>query len=286
MAEEAAQSTSANGQEASTVTVLPPVDSTGKFVPDWKNSLPEELRSEKSLDTFSDLTGAMKMLVNSQKLIGRKGVIVPGEAATPDEQTAFFNAIGRPKTADGYQIEVPKEMAQFYPKETLAQAINVFHGAGLTQKQVDAVLAVDMQRTKAGLALQESAQKVEFEKAESTLRAKWGSDYDTRLHAANQMIEHNTDAKTKPELIKAIGNNPVIADFLATIAGKFSEAGGINPDADRASAGGVQDAIKQLRETPGYGNGQLRRTNPAEADRIAAQLDALYARAYPEKGSR
>ena len=284
-AEGSAEGQAADTQGASTATASL-VGPDGKFTDGWKNALPEDLRGEKTLDTFTDLTGAMKMLVGSVKKIGMKGVIVPGEKATPEEKDAFFKALGRPDAPADYKIEVPKGLEDYYDKDYMEGVRKGFHKIGLTQAQAGGILAMYDRMVKEGMAREAAEEEVAHAKAEKVAREKWGADYDLRLHLANRMIAENVDEKIRPELLKEIGNSIPIADFLASIAEKFMVDGAMPTDADQAAAGGVQDAIQKLRSTQGYADGKLQRTNPSEYQRITEQLDALYRRAYPDGGSR
>ncbi len=105
-------------------------DGSGKRVElkpgDWRLTLPAEwtvmhrdrdgsemeipLREHPALGKYGSKNEAVKALVHAQKLIGKgpddlEGWIkVPGEKDGPDRWEALFSALGRPESADGYEL--------------------------------------------------------------------------------------------------------------------------------------------------------------------------------------
>ena len=53
-----------------------------KVATDWKESLSEELRSDKSLENIKDIEGLAKSYVHAQKLVGADKIPVPNKFAT------------------------------------------------------------------------------------------------------------------------------------------------------------------------------------------------------------
>ena len=74
---------------------------------DWKTSIPEELQNDPSLADIKDVASLAKGYVHAQHLVGSDKVVIPSREANQEELDAFYNKLGRPETADGY--EVPKE---------------------------------------------------------------------------------------------------------------------------------------------------------------------------------
>jgi hypothetical protein len=74
---------------------------------DWRTSLPEELKSEKSLSSITDIAGLAKSYVHAQKLIGADKIPVPNKHATEDDWNAVYEKLGRPKSAEDYKLNVP-----------------------------------------------------------------------------------------------------------------------------------------------------------------------------------
>ena len=79
--------------------------------PAFLEQIPEAFRDKpwakenaKDPDTF------FKFVDNQNALIGKKGVIVPGEGATPEQVNDYFKALGRPDNPDGYEFANIEEL--------------------------------------------------------------------------------------------------------------------------------------------------------------------------------
>jgi hypothetical protein len=254
------------------------INPDGTFKPGWEKAyVPEDFQGLGAFKTFTDIKGAMKQLGNLERLRGKtgKGIMPLTAESTPTERELYYKAIGRPDTPAGYKIEIPKDLEGHYDPAVLEEAKGALHAAGLTQEQVAAVVALDAKRLKDGLAKREAQEKADHDAAEKALRVKWGAAYDARLHVANRMIEENVAAADKPMLLEAIGNNPAVADFLATIGKKFMED---TPPREGAAAAGAmtpaeaklrsQEIGRELVATP-----NMRYDNPSKYARLNKELD-------------
>jgi len=263
------------------------VNPDGTLKDGWRDLIPEDFRGRQVFDTVGNLGDVFKQLGNKDVLISRqgKGVMVPPKNATPTERDMFFDAIGRPKTAADYKVELPKGMEEYYDVPFLEEAKMDLHKAGLTQEQVDIVMAVDQKRLVKGLEQLKAQEEAASKEAETALRTRWGPAYDERLHIANRMIAENVaNEEEKAELLSLIGNKVRIADFLATIGKKFMEG--------KLITGGVQSTQmtpqehetrgRELMETPGFIQGTLPQ---ATRDRLQKEIDAHYAAARPKVGA-
>ena len=261
------------------------VSPDGKLTGDWKNMLPEELRGEKTLDTFSDVPGALKMLVHAQRKIGAEKIVRPNEKSTPEEWAAYYDAGGRPKTADEYKIEPPKGMEKFYVPEEMSALKAAAHANGMNQKQVDAVLGVYGQL----IGNAQKASEAQMAKGVEELEKRWQCTPDSPAWKAKQdmlqsVLRDNMAPADLEEVKDTINKSPAIADVLVKLMTKYGlEDKPGNPDAEVQASGGILDQIRELRATPGFAEGTLSRD---QMEILKAKLDALYAKAYPEKGSR
>jgi hypothetical protein len=265
----------------------------GSFKEGWRDHVvPHDLRGRLVFDGLKDLPGAMKQLAHLEGLIGKqgKGVIRPGEKATPSEWDAYWEALGRPKTADDYKVEVPKGLEQYYDDPMMKEARSELHKAGLTQQQVEVVMALDAKRLASGDSMlakmkedeAKAAQEVEVKEKEEinkSFRDKWGADYDQRLLLANRMVNDFTQPGADRDAVLArIGNDPIVANYLSEIASHFIGAGAMQPDEQTVQ--NLEGDITKLRETPGYLQGTL---SKEETRRITESLEMLYKKAYPGK---
>ena len=280
------------GEPEGTTVVKPDVGTTpevGKFVnpdgtlqPGWKEELvPEEFRGFQVYDSFVDLGTLMKLVGNQDALIKRqgKGVFPPGENASPSELEAFYNAIGRPHKPEDYKVEVPKGLEAYYDDPLMNEARVELHKAGLTQKQVDVVLALDAKRLVAGEQELQAAEEAELKDAESALRVKWGAAYDGKLHLARRVWADNTPDVDKDKVQAAVGNNPVLVELLANIGKRLLEHGMPKDDGSTPGAltpGEAESKMKDLIAERGMDT-QMRWNNPEKYKRLCSEIDRLAA---------
>ena len=269
------------------------IDADGKFTAGWKEHyVPEELRTDKVYDTFDDVGGGLKMLGHLQKMVGKKGLIVPGEASPAFEWDVFHRGLGRPDTKDLYAMKAPDDLAEIYDKNFMAEARDIFFDSGFNQKQVDVLMALEEKRTRAGMKAQSEAEVLAKLEMENTLKEKWGQDYEARLQRANRIIAENTDSPEEKEaLLDVIGNNPIVGNFLANVSTKFQEHRIISDPEQTAgmiSSEALTEA-KKIENTPGFimpdEKGQLLRdVNRPEYDRLEKERTKFYELANVKPG--
>ena len=277
-AETAAAPVEVTPTPAPTPDLLGSIDTTEGIQADtsnepWFNTLDEEYRSNPQVQKYGSLNEAMKGLINQSKVIGKKGIIKPGENATPEEMGAYFDSLGRPAEATGYEY-TPIEGAPDVDPEAMSAFQEFAHKNGFTQEAYQAGIEFDLERQNNAIA------QFEQERADEVNQ--------TRLSIYDEMgeVEGNAFIRDADAAGKALGLNDVFRD------------GGIanNVDVIRALA----NASKSLGSSSMVGGDQTVvpmdfdtqmadiRANPAYSDKmhpehraIRAKADDLYARRYP-----
>lgn len=190
----------------------------------WLESLSDDVRSDPSLKVFKDVNGLAKSYVNAQKMIGADRVIMPNEKSTDEEWNAFYQKMGRPESADKYEIKDAsgKPVTEGVAKEFKETAFKL----GLSPKQV-AGLAEWNQA--AVTAAQEAAKNSELTSVRESINAyaqKLGGDdkYKARVDEARVAVR----ALATPELTKflaesGMGSRPEMIEFFAQLKGMMSE---------------------------------------------------------------
>ena len=256
----------------------------GNFTENWMEvaGIPEELRVDQTLKTTRNLSGLASQLVNAQKMIGKHAdmVVVPNEKSTQSEWDEYYKAGGRPDTPDEYAFEHVEGIESDPELETAFK--NLAHSEGLRPSTVQKLIEMDDNRTLMVAQAMQEAKIAEVASAEEALKKQWGAAYDERLNLANRMIQENVSEDNKPALLDAIGNNPMVADFLANIAKKFVEHKIISAEVDQPTPVEAHAAIEGLRNTPGYITGELANTNPARYKQITQEIAKLYQGLHPE----
>jgi hypothetical protein len=259
---------------------------TGALKPGWVDQyVPQDQRDRKVWATVTDLKSMTKTLATLDMVVGKqgKGIFPPTEKSTPTEVESFYKALGRPDKPEDYKFETPKGLEEYYDNPMVAEAKTELHKAGLTQAQMDVVMQLDARRLQASLDAASKADGVARDQAVAELKSKWGQDYDKRLLLANKMIAENVSEQDKPALLARVGNDPVVADFLASIAGKFVEAKLISVDDNTLGGRSIDSQITELESTPGFIDGSLKARNPKEHARIMSERDRLYQAKYPNR---
>jgi hypothetical protein len=272
---------SAEGQ--ATATAVPLIDENGKLAENWRESLSEDIRHEKSLQTFGDLEGMAKTIVHQRKMIGNDNtVIVPGETATDAEIDAFHRAMGRPDTVEDYQI---KHMEGIDVDEVMEKKFKEFaFKKGMNPKLLQEL--IDFDDARIADTIDEINNRIEQSKldAETKCKEKWGDDFDRRLTLCNRLVMENTEeGEERASVLQSIGNNPYVANMLSNIAAKFVEHKVIQAEPGVPTPAEALTKIEELRNTPGYISGELAKDNPKRSQQITEEINKLYHQVHPTK---
>lgn len=271
----AADATTTTGAMVAATTEAPEsfINPDGTFVENWPSKLQDEsLREDKTLQTIKNLEHLAKSYVHVRKQVPLDKITIPGVNATDEERNIFHEALGRPKTAEEYVLEVPEEHADYFDEELIKEARSMFHGQGFNQKQVDILWEFEKKRVVQMDKMLNDFEEQEKSEAETALRNKWGTAYDENIHLANRMITENAvEGEERDYLIAEYGNDPKLAGFLANIAKKFVEHK-IITDVETPSAD-TESKISELMNSPAYKDPQF--PDRAEHKRVVAQVYAL-----------
>lgn len=190
---------------------------------DWRNSLPEGIRNEHCLDSIGNFSTLVQNYVHAQRSIGARRVAVPGENASEDDWSHFYNSIGRPESADGYKtegVELPEGLA--IDDDVLKEFRTFAHKNGFTQKTFEAALQFDLQRAQAAAAAKEAAEEQEYNATMDQLHA----DYGVRADGVIRQCEKAMDTFGLRDVLTEHGllNNYQVVKALAAIGERISES--------------------------------------------------------------
>lgn len=190
----------------------------------WLESLPEDVRSDPSLKVFKDVSGLAKSYVNAQKMIGADRVIMPNEKSTDEEWNAFYQKLGRPESADKYEIKGPdgKPVTDGVAKEFKETAFKL----GLSPKQVAGLAEWNAATLAATQETARTAEQLAVRESINAYAQKLGGDdkYKARVDEARVAVR----ALATPELSKflvdsGMGSRPEMIEFFAQLKGMMSE---------------------------------------------------------------
>lgn len=209
--------------EAAPVSAPAAVDLAG----DWMGNIQDpELRTLAETKGW-DKGGPESVLSsyhNLEKMFGAdkagRAVVMPGPEADEATVSEFYGKLGRPDTAEGYELSVPEgddgAMAEW--------ASNVFHEAGLTAKQ--AQIVSDKWNEHVGsmqtAAVDQNAQSAAS--AEAELRREWGTAYDQKVNGINEAAAALNLSQENLEGLRSSMGPSAAMKFVDGLAGKLGES--------------------------------------------------------------
>ena len=191
----------------------------------WKDDLPEEIRNAPSLQTIEDVNSLAKGFVHAQRMVGADKVALLGKSATEEEYNDFYKKIGRPDNATDYQFEIDENAT--VPNETVTGMSNVFHKAGLTQRQAN-ILMNEFIDSGMGdnptLATPDERMIAQIRQDNiGALQKEWGNKYDDNLAMANAVMMEFGDIDMREKKQgdgTTLGDNVDVIRLLANV-GEF-----------------------------------------------------------------
>lgn len=187
----------------------------------WLTALPEELRADASLTPFKDVTDLAKSYISTKAMVGKKGVIPPGEKATDEEWTAFYKSLGQPDL-DKFQINTPQ--GQEINTELLNSFKQVFHKSGIMPRQAQAVVDAYLQHEKARYEAITKEHADELKQELEGLQKEWGQGYPKQISLAKMAVKDLGG----PEFIDyleetGLGSDPTVIRFMAKVGALMGE---------------------------------------------------------------
>lgn len=237
---------------------------TGSSTPEWAAGLPDELKSSPSLGTYKDLPSFVKSALEAEKLIGKKGIIKPGENATAEDKIKFYTELGRPEKADGYQLTKPENWPNDVPFSDAAipAAQQIFHKNNVPAEMAQGIFNDYSEWSKEQFGSHATVSKQEVEQGLARLEQEWGGK-----------DKFNANIETAKMAVQEFGGSELV-DFLE------STGLGNHPGLIKAFA----NAGKSLREDSfsggGAGSGGALTTERAKAEIERLNNDKEFTKAY------
>ena len=201
-----------------------PKTETPETSTDWKVSLSDDVKADKSLENIKDINALAKSYIHAQKMVGSDKIPVPNKYATEDDWNAVYEKLGRPKTADGYKFDLPqdKQVDEVSLKEFSSQA----HKLGLLPNQAQGMVKFYNEITAKSLQDADSKALAARETSTKELKQEWGQAFDQKVSqaatlaksvGATELLDTNLADGTK------LGDHPVMIKAFAELANKMGE---------------------------------------------------------------
>lgn len=191
---------------------------------DWKASLSEEIRLDKSLENIKDVEGLAKSYVHAQKLVGSDKIPVPNKFATDKDWDAVYEKLGRPADPNGYKYDLPED--QKIDEAALKNFSDQAHKLGLLPGQANGMVKFYNEMTTASMQEADTKAVAAREASSTELKKEWGQAFDQKItQAANlaksvgatELFNTNLADGTK------LGDHPIMIKAFAELAGKMGE---------------------------------------------------------------
>ncbi|MBW1989420.1 MAG: hypothetical protein JRI97_07725, partial [Deltaproteobacteria bacterium] len=203
----------------------------------WKDTLPEEIKDHPALGKYETVEDLAKGLVNAQDLIGRKGIIPPGEKATDEDRARFLEGLKPhqdlirqelfkpPETPEAYELpEVKTPEGLGFAESYVDNFKQAAHKLGLTKEQAAGLWSTLGEASKSNY--EEYAAQIEAKTAETeaALKKEWGEQYDANVERARRVVAAFGGEELADYLEQSgLGNHPALVKFMAAVGEKLSE---------------------------------------------------------------
>jgi len=185
----------------------------------WRDSLPEELKNDPTLQSYKDVESLAKTVVHQQKMIGSR-IPIP---KTEEEKTELYGKLGRPEEPGKYEVAVPEDYQQFFREESMNEFRNVAHKIGLNNEQVQALMDFQINEINHEMQGADTQLNSQREEIEQNLKQEWGYDYDKNVKAAQRAVQVYGDVEVQELLNGELGNNPALIKMFARLGKEVTE---------------------------------------------------------------
>ena len=185
----------------------------------WRDTLPEELKNDPTLQNLNDVESLAKTVIHQQKMIGSR-IPMP---KNDEEKAELYNKLGRPEEPGNYEFEIPETHKPYFAETSVNEFKNVAHQIGLNNEQVKALIDYQINEVNNASEMQQSQISVNRQEVEQSLKQEWGFDYDKNLRAAQRAIDVYGDKDLTELLNGPTGNDPAIVKLFARLGGEVTE---------------------------------------------------------------
>lgn len=258
---------------------------TGSSVADWKASLDESLRSDPSLADIKDVSGLAKSYIHAQKMVGRDKVAIPQEGAAPDEWAAFYDRLGRPAEYELNKGDLTLPENVQVNEATEQAMLKIFHEAGLTNAQANAIYNGYMQQLVGDVEGANKARESQQADWHAELQKDFGKAFEQQVDMAQRAArEFGGEDFLKWLDTTGMGDNPMFVKMFAKIGKSMSESTadtGTGTNSFALTPDAARQEIARLQRDPTF----MKQYSSTEMDghnEAIAKMQSLFQYAYPD----
>ena len=188
------------------------------------DTLDESLRSNPSLQNFTDVNGLAKSYVHVRSHVGADKIIKPQSSWTDDQYNNFYAETGRPETSGDYDLKINVDDTDEDGWNKFKEAV---YGAGLNNRQAQQM--ADFLETTITEVDERSAQNVEtlISQSEMELEKEFGQATEQKVSMAMAAAERYIDPDLLEDVFlsdgRRLGDHPDIIRMFARIASDIGE---------------------------------------------------------------
>ena len=275
-AQEAIQDT--GSQEASAAAVAP--------AQSFRDSLPEDLRTNPSLKNINDVGSLAKSYVHAQRMVGADKIPLPGSNSTDDDWIKVYDKLGRPADIKDYDVTVP----EMFDGNGFRESI---HAAGLNQKQAASVAQFIHSQSEAANEKLNAYQEQARLDTEAELRQEYGKTFDDKIKRAQSTAKYllgsKGDPSSKDNILgnirladgRMLGDHPDIIRMFEAMSHEIAEddLDGVTTE----SAMTPQDAQEEIDTIQADRSGPYWNKHHPEHDKMVARVNELFEYVHPEE---
>lgn len=188
------------------------------------DTLDESLRSNPSLQNFTDVNGLAKSFVHARSMVGADKIVKPQSSWTDDQYNEFYAETGRPEKSEDYDIKINIE-------DSDAEAWNSFrnaaHGAGLNGKQAQK-MAEYLENTFNDVDQKFDANIEQTKEAtRQELQQEFGQALEQKVKLGYAAAQKYIDKDLLDDIVlqdgRSLGDHPDIIRMFAAIASDIGE---------------------------------------------------------------
>jgi hypothetical protein len=181
----------------------------------------KELVEKHNYKSADDMAKALHSL---ESKIG-SAVQIPGKDASDEEIDAFFKRLGRPESAQGYDLPEPELPDGYGQDKEFSDAFRkMAYDSGLSSYQARALWDWYNSRTVSMFTQKRQNDIKSIASALDALRENWGENFDNELALTKNLVAKEGDDELRKLFnVTGIGNNPAMIRFVNKMAHKLGE---------------------------------------------------------------
>ncbi len=249
----------------------------------WLDNLPEDLKGNKSLSKFTDMSGLAKSYLELEKNKD-KGLMLPNEDASDEEWDKIYQKLGMPEDRKYISSDRRAELIKdnFADDDTLSAYEDLFAKSGLTKRQSNKALEQIITNIKSGNESYSKMQQQEIAGNMAKINEKYGKDATEKMN-----ILKGTMAKYGSEelasLVKESNYKPVLVDLLIKL-GELDKSDSLIAGERQERARNKDSAVKEIKALESNNEFMLKYKDKKHINHkdAVAQMRDLYDIAYSE----